>query len=117
MSSEEIKGVVINGKVISAIVGAFTIVAMLFSAVAYVTYQAFELDQAKKDIIKVDTKLDAAVAALHTQLEAASQQTRQDYKMILDKVDALTGEVTKLTIAVGNVQYKQDSTQHDAAHR
>ncbi|RUU75709.1 hypothetical protein [Mesorhizobium sp. M7A.F.Ca.MR.362.00.0.0] len=110
MSAEELKGVVINGKVISAIVGCVSIIGVLFSAVGYVTYQGFELTQAKEDITKLDAKMDTAVAKLQAQIEASNQQTRQDYKMILDKVEAMTGEMTKLTIAVGNVQYKQDNT-------
>ncbi|MER8983987.1 hypothetical protein NKK48_01640 [Mesorhizobium sp. C386A] len=110
MSTEELKGVVINGKTISAAVGVFAIVSMLFGAVSYVTYQSFELAQAKSDIVKLDIKVDTAVAKLQAQLEASNQQSRQDTKMILDKVEAMTGEMTKLTIAVSNVQYKQDNT-------
>lgn len=109
MSDQELKGVVINGKVISAVVGCVAIVTALFSGIGYVTYQGFELTQAKEDISKLETKVDTQVAKLSAQIEASNQQSRQDFKMILDKVDALTGEVTKLTIAVGNVQYKQDN--------
>ncbi|TPL42631.1 MULTISPECIES: spore coat protein [unclassified Mesorhizobium] len=110
MSSEELKGVVVNGKVISAIVGCISIIGVLFSSVGYVTYQGFELTQAKEDLAKLETKVDTQVAKLQAQLEASNQQSRQDFKQILDQVQNLTGEVTKLTIAVGNVQYKQDNT-------
>ncbi|RWI74793.1 MAG: hypothetical protein E5V72_01000 [Mesorhizobium sp.] len=111
MSAEEIKGIVINGKVISALVGVFTLAAMLFSGVGYVTYQGFELNQAKADITELEAKVDNNVAELRLQIETSDKEVRENYKMILDRFDKLTGEVTKLTIAVGNVQYKQENTQ------
>ncbi|MBN9550490.1 MAG: hypothetical protein J0H31_16845, partial [Alphaproteobacteria bacterium] len=55
-------------------------------------------------------KVDTQVAQLKAQIDSSNQQNRQDFKLILDKVEAMTGEITKLTIAVGNVQYKQDNT-------
>ncbi|RWH49601.1 MAG: hypothetical protein EOR25_10780 [Mesorhizobium sp.] len=111
MSAEEIKGIVINGKVISALVGVFSLAAMLFSGVGYVTYQGFELNQAKSDITDLEAKVDNNVAELRLQIETSDKEVRENYKMILDRFDKLTGEVTKLTIAVGNVQYKQENTQ------
>lgn len=109
MSTEEVRGVVVNGKVISTVVGLLTIVAMTIGAVSYVTYQTFEIAQVQEDVVELKAIVKNDVTELRVQMETADRRTHENYQMILDKFDALTTEVTKLTIALGNIQYKQDN--------
>ncbi|WP_353640751.1 hypothetical protein [Mesorhizobium sp. WSM2239] len=114
------KGVVINGRTIGIAVGLVALMSATFGGVAYVVRQDFRTTQIQTDHGEFRTKVENDFIALRVEMRHADdalalaqkesdRRTEQSYEKILQKFDALTAEVTKLTIALGNVQYKQDN--------
>lgn len=99
MSSEELRGILITPKFISATVGLATLLGLLIGGIVYVVKQDFRIEQVATQMANLESRIDREL-----------EKTDAKYEKILQKVDQLTSEITKLTIALRNVQYKQDNT-------
>ncbi len=99
MSREDLEGIRINGKVISAAVGLMTLFLALVGGVSFVIKQDYRLGS-----------LEADLSQVKVEIKEADQRATQTYEKILEKVDKLTAEVNKLTLSLGKIEYKQDLT-------
>ncbi|MBN7759797.1 hypothetical protein JYP52_01495 [Nitratireductor aquibiodomus] len=88
MSSE---GFHIDGKKISAAVGVVTLFLAMVSGVGFIIRQ------------------DYRISTLETQVVKLEDNQQKSYDNILLRIDDLTTKITELTIALGNVQYKQEN--------
>lgn len=106
---------------IGAVVGLVALLSTMVGSVGYVVRQDFRTSQIEVAQRNFETEVESGINILRGEMRAADsalaaaqkeadRRTEQVYEKILQKVDALTAEVTKLTIALGNLQYKQDNS-------
>jgi len=98
----------VNGKSISALVGVVTLFIALCTGVAYVVGQSFTVNHLDKRVTQIEAKQAADIATLRAEMKESDLQTRRTYENILTKVELLAGEITKLTIALGTIEYRQE---------
>lgn len=95
--AEELNGLTLNTKTISFIMGLISLGSVFWFAVSYVQGQEFRA-----------TALESRVGQLEQKLREDSQDGKESLHNILTKIDALSGEVAKLTIALTSVQVRQE---------
>lgn len=94
----------VDGNTLSTVVSALTIVGLLVGAIVTVLRQRFRIDRLEERL----DELHVDHAEMREDIKAANKVTQQNYEKILAKFDALTTEITKLTISLNNLEFKHE---------
>lgn len=96
MSSDELKGITLNTKTLSFVLALMSLASVFWYAVSYLQSQEFRV-----------TAIEQRINAQETRATESKNESKEDYRNLIVKMDAIQKEITTLTISLNGVQIRQ----------
>lgn len=98
MSTDDFRGITLNTKSMSFLVALVSLASVFWYSVSYIQGQSSRADL-----------IEQRIAVLEQRQKADTSESKEDYQVILQKIDTLSDKITSLTISLNNIQYRQET--------